>query len=57
MKALQDLAEMVVAGQELAEDQWGPPLGKYLGSSGNGAELPVSRHHQIVALPAPAGKY
>jgi hypothetical protein len=30
MQSLQDLAEVVMAGQQLAEDERGPTLGEYL---------------------------
>ena len=57
MKAFLYLAEMVVARQQLAEDQRRPPLGEYLGSPGNRAELAVSRHCVIVFPQGDGSKY
>jgi hypothetical protein len=57
MKALQDLAEVVMARQQLAEDQRRPTLGEYLGRSRHWTELAVSRHGLIVFPHGDRGKY
>ena len=57
MKTLKDLAEVVVAGQQLAQDQWGPALSEYLGGPGDWTELTVSRHGQIVVSIGSPSKY
>jgi hypothetical protein len=50
-RALQDLAEAPAAEVQVADDQRCPALGEDLGSTGDGAVLPVRPHDASIARP------
>jgi hypothetical protein len=57
MQTLEDFAEVVAAGHDLAKDQGSPALGEDLRRSRHGAELTVSGHGEIVGLGRSPSKY